>query len=238
MRSAARTRYRRRRRQPRPNVRPADALAAATGRDAREAPPELRPDRGDGGRLRPRPRRDHRADGRRLQNDPADIALLLEKLDEGYDVVSGWRQDRQDSVTRRLPSRIANWLIGRVTGVRLHDYGCTLKAYRAERARDPAVRRDAPLHPCARLRSRARHHEIPVTHHPRAAGKSKYGLGRTFKVMLDLLTVKFLSVFSTKPSYAFGGSGGGAVPARDLLSSPGLRTRRSSTGSTSTANRR
>jgi glycosyltransferase involved in cell wall biosynthesis len=143
-----------------------------------------------------------------LQNDPADIGALLEKIDEGYDVVSGWRRDRQDSFTRRLPSRIANWLIGRVTGVRLHDYGCTLKAYRSEIVRE--TRLYGEMHrflPALAYEAGARITEIPVAHHPRAAGKSSYGLGRTFKVLLDLLTVKFLSVFSTKPSYAFGGSG-------------------------------
>ncbi len=143
-----------------------------------------------------------------LQNDPADIAALLEKIDEGYDVVSGWRKRRQDSFSRRLPSRIANWLIGRVTGVRLHDYGCTLKAYRAEVVRE--TRLYGEMHrflPALAYQTGARITEIPVAHHPRAAGKSSYGIGRTFKVLLDLLTVKFLSVWSTKPSYVFGGSG-------------------------------
>jgi glycosyltransferase involved in cell wall biosynthesis len=143
-----------------------------------------------------------------LQNDPADIAVLLEKIDEGYDVVSGWRQDRKEGVTRRIPSRIANWLIGRVTGVRLHDYGCTLKAYRAEIVRE--TRLYGEMHrflPALAHQAGARITEVPVTHHPRASGRSSYGLGRTFKVLLDLVTVKFLSVWSTKPSYLFGGSG-------------------------------
>jgi glycosyltransferase involved in cell wall biosynthesis len=143
-----------------------------------------------------------------LQNDPADVGRLLEKLDEGYDVVSGWRKDRQDSFTRTLPSRIANWLIGRVTGVRLHDYGCTLKAYRAEIVRD--TRLYGEMHrflPALAHEAGARITEIPVGHHARTAGKSKYGLSRTLKVLLDLLTVKFLSVWSTKPSYLFGGFG-------------------------------
>jgi glycosyltransferase involved in cell wall biosynthesis len=142
-----------------------------------------------------------------LQNDPADIARLLEKIDEGYDVVSGWRRERQDNFVRRLPSRIANWLIGRVTGVRLHDYGCTLKAYRAEIVDE--TRLYGEMHrflPALAQQAGARITEIPVSHHPRVAGRSKYGLGRTLKVLLDLLTVKFLSV-STKPSYVFGGSG-------------------------------
>jgi glycosyltransferase involved in cell wall biosynthesis len=143
-----------------------------------------------------------------LQNDPADIERLLDKLDEGYDVVSGWRHDRKDNALRRLPSRMANWLIGRVTGVRLHDYGCTLKAYRADVIAE--TRLYGEMHrflPALASQTGARITEIPVRHHPRVAGKSKYGLRRTFKVLLDLLTVKFLSVWSTKPSYVFGGCG-------------------------------
>jgi glycosyltransferase involved in cell wall biosynthesis len=143
-----------------------------------------------------------------LQNDPTDIPRLLAKLEEGYDVVSGWRKDRQDSAVRRLPSRMANWLIGRVTGVRLHDYGCTLKAYRAEVIAE--TRLYGEMHrflPALAAQTGARIAEIPVQHHPRVSGRSKYGLKRTFKVLLDLLTVKFLSVWSTKPSYVFGGSG-------------------------------
>jgi glycosyltransferase involved in cell wall biosynthesis len=143
-----------------------------------------------------------------LQNDPKDIARLLAKLEEGYDVVSGWRKDRQDNAVRRLPSRIANWLIGRVTGVRLHDYGCTLKAYRADVIAE--TRLYGEMHrflPALAAQTGARIAELPVQHHPRVSGKSKYGLKRTFKVLLDLLTVKFLSVWSTKPSYVFGGSG-------------------------------
>jgi glycosyltransferase involved in cell wall biosynthesis len=142
------------------------------------------------------------------QNDPADIGRLLEKIDEGYEVVSGWRLERRDGFARRLPSRVANWLIGRVTGVRLHDYGCTLKAYRAEVMHE--MRLYGEMHrflPALAHQAGARITEIPVTHHPRVAGKSNYGIGRTFKVMLDLLTVKFLSVWATKPSYVFGGSG-------------------------------
>src|SRR5215211_409141 len=143
-----------------------------------------------------------------LQNDPADIARLLDKLEEGYDVVSGWRKDRQDNIVRRLPSRIANWLIGRVTGVRLHDYGCTLKAYRADVIAE--TRLYGEMHrflPALAYQAGAEITEIPVRHHPRTSGRSKYGLRRTFKVLLDLMTVKFLSVGSTKPSYVFGGSG-------------------------------
>ena len=143
-----------------------------------------------------------------LQNDPADIGLLLEKIDEGYDVVSGWRRDRKDGFVRRLPSQVANWLIGRVTGVRLHDYGCTLKAYRADIVRDTNLYGE--MHrflPALAYQAGARVTEVPVAHHPRVTGRSKYGLGRTIKVLLDLVTVKFLSVWSTKPSYVFGGSG-------------------------------
>ena len=143
-----------------------------------------------------------------LQNDPADIGRLLEKVDEGYDVVSGWRRERMDGFGRRLPSRIANWLIGRVTGVRLHDYGCTLKAYRADIVRDTNLYGE--MHrflPALAYQAGARITEVPVAHHPRVSGRSKYGLGRTIKVLLDLVTVKFLSVWSTKPSYVFGGSG-------------------------------
>jgi glycosyltransferase involved in cell wall biosynthesis len=143
-----------------------------------------------------------------LQNDPADIALLLTKIDEGYDVVSGWRKDRQDSLLRRLPSRVANWLIGRVTGVRLHDYGCTLKAYRAEVLGETQLYGE--LHrflPALAHQAGARIIEIPVRHYARHSGRSSYGLGRTFKVLLDLLTVKFLSAWSSKPSYVFGGFG-------------------------------
>ena len=143
-----------------------------------------------------------------LQNDPADIGPLIQKIDEGYDLVSGWRRNRQDSVGRRLPSRIANWLIGLVTGVHLHDYGCTLKAYRAEIAEE--TRLYGEMHrflPALAHMVGARITEVPVGHRPRTAGKSKYGIGRTFKVLLDLMTVKFLSVWSTKPSHVFGGSG-------------------------------
>ena len=143
-----------------------------------------------------------------LQNDPHDIGTLLEKIDEGYDVVSGWRKDRQDGLVRRLPSRTANWLIALVTGVRLHDYGCTLKAYRADVIRE--LRLYGEMHrflPAIAHQAGARITEVPVDHHSRVAGKSKYGLGRTFKVLIDLLTVKFLSVWSTKPSHVFGGSG-------------------------------
>lgn len=144
-----------------------------------------------------------------LQNDPVDIPRLLERLDHGYDVVSGWRRKRQDgALTRRLPSFIANWIIGRVSGVRLHDYGCTLKAYRRGFVESLALygemHRFIPIYAAW---SGARVTELEVSHHPRREGQSKYGLMRTFKVMLDLVTVKFLGDFSTKPLYFFGGMG-------------------------------
>jgi len=145
-----------------------------------------------------------------LQNDPADIPVMVTKLEEGYDVVSGWRKDRQDSfLTRTLPSRIANGLISWVTGVKLHDYGCTLKAYRREVI--TGYRLYGEMHrfiPVYAHAMGARIVEIPVRHHPRRWGKAKYGLERTSKVILDLVTVKFLSAYSGKPSYLFGGIGG------------------------------
>lgn len=144
-----------------------------------------------------------------LQNDPADILLLVEKLEEGYDVVSGWRKNRQDAfVTRVLPSRIANGLISWVTGVHLHDYGCTLKAYRREVL--TGFRLYGEMHrfiPVYASSMGAKIVEVPVQHHPRRWGKAKYGLERTLKVILDLFTVKFLSDFTGKPSYLFGGIG-------------------------------
>jgi glycosyltransferase involved in cell wall biosynthesis len=144
-----------------------------------------------------------------LQNDPADIPLLLQKIEEGYDVVSGWRKNRQDkALMRRFPSRIANWLIGRVTGVRLHDYGCSLKAYRAEVLH--GTRLYGEMHrfiPALANLMGAKICEVPLRHHARKFGRSKYGMKRTLKVMLDLLTVKFLTDYSTKPIYFFGGIG-------------------------------
>jgi len=144
-----------------------------------------------------------------MQNDPADIPMLLKKLDEGYDLVSGWRIDRKDNaVTRNFPSRIANGIISRVTGVYLHDYGCTLKAYR----RDVLVgfRLYGEMHrfiPVYASSVGAKITELPVRHHPRKYGKTKYGLERTVKVVLDLFTVKFLVAYSSKPIYLFGGTG-------------------------------
>ena len=144
-----------------------------------------------------------------LQNDPADIPRLLERLDEGYDVVSGWRKDRKDDTLRRnLPSWIANRIISRISGVRLHDYGCTLKAYRRSIVED--IRLYGEMHrflPVYASWSGARTTELPVNHHPRTAGRSKYGLKRVIKVPLDLLVVKFLGDYSQKPIYVFGGFG-------------------------------
>jgi glycosyltransferase involved in cell wall biosynthesis len=140
-----------------------------------------------------------------LQNDPDDIPRLLDRLEEGHDVVSGWRRQRHDGVGRRLASRVANWLIGRVGGLRLHDYGCTLKAYRRE-VLEP-VRLYGEMHRFIPLYARwsgARVTEMEVRHHPRREGRSKYGLGRTSHVLLDLLTVRFLGDYSTKPLYLFG----------------------------------
>ena len=144
-----------------------------------------------------------------LQNDPADIPMMLEKIDEGYDLVSGWRKYRQDAfVTRTLPSRIANKIISAVTGVHLHDYGCSLKAYRREVL--TGFRLYGEMHrfiPVYANSVGARIVEVPVNHHPRKYGQAKYGLERTFKVVLDLFTVKFLTSYSNKPIYLFGGAG-------------------------------
>ena len=144
-----------------------------------------------------------------MQNDPIDIPMMLEKIDEGYDVVSGWRKDRKDTfINRTLPSRIANGLISRVTGLFLHDYGCTLKAYRRDVI--TGFRLYGEMHrfiPVYANRFGARIIEVPVHHHPRKFGKTKYGLERTIKVLLDLFTVKFLISYSSKPIYLFGGAG-------------------------------
>jgi glycosyltransferase involved in cell wall biosynthesis len=144
-----------------------------------------------------------------LQNDPADIPMLLEKLDEGYDVVSGWRKDREDNaLTRNLPSHMANWLISNVTGVHLHDYGCTLKAYRREVI--TGFRLYGEMHrfiPVYANSVGAKILEVPVRHHARKFGKSKYGLERTLKVVLDLMAVQFLTKAANKPIYLFGGGG-------------------------------
>jgi glycosyltransferase involved in cell wall biosynthesis len=140
------------------------------------------------------------------QNDPRDIPRLLAKLDEGYDVVSGWRKDRKDKfVSRRLPSIIANALISRMTNVPLHDYGCSLKAYRRETL--SGINLYGELHrfmPALAFQSGARVTEIPVNHRSRTAGASKYGIDRTLRVVLDLITVKFLLKYSTRPLQLFG----------------------------------
>ncbi|MEW6298925.1 MAG: glycosyltransferase family 2 protein [Thermodesulfobacteriota bacterium] len=144
-----------------------------------------------------------------LQNDPADIPRLIGKLEEGYDVVSGWRVERQDGFWLRcLPSQVANWLISRTTGTYLHDYGCTLKAYRAAVLKE--VRLYGEMHrfiPALVGGGGARVAEIPVRHHPRVRGRSKYGLSRTVRVLLDLLMVKFFLSFVTKPLRIFGSLG-------------------------------
>jgi glycosyltransferase involved in cell wall biosynthesis len=141
-----------------------------------------------------------------LQFDPADIEKLLHKMDEGYDIVSGWRVDRQEAfLTRRLPSMVANWLISRITGVKLHDYGCSLKAYRSEVIRN--VRLYGELHrfiPALASSIGVRLAEVPVGHYPRRFGKSKYDLSRTITVILDLLTVKFLLSYAARPMQVFG----------------------------------
>lgn len=143
-----------------------------------------------------------------LQNDSKDIRALLNKLDEGFDVVSGWRKDRKDSEWRTMPSRIANRFISWISGVHLHDYGCTLKAYRREVITD--VRLYGEMHRFIPIYSSwqgGKVTEIVVTHHPRIHGKSKYGMGRIFKVVLDMIVVKFMADYATKPIYVFGSFG-------------------------------
>lgn len=140
-----------------------------------------------------------------LQNDPADIKNLLAKLDEGYDVVSGWRKNRQDKLSRKLPSKIANQIISMVGGVHLHDYGCSLKAYKREIIKE--IKLYGEMHrfiPIYASWQGAKIAEIPVLHHARRFGKSKYGFGRTVKVILDLITIKFMGSYVTKPIYVFG----------------------------------
>src|SRR5207237_3805166 len=140
-----------------------------------------------------------------MQNDPHDIPHLLEKIDEGYDVVSGWRHDRRDDITRVLPSQVANWIIAHVTGVHLSDFGCALKAYRRDVIQD--VRLYGEMHrfiPIYASWAGARVTEIPVENHARTMGKSKYGISRTLKVVFDLMTIKFMASYQTKPIYIFG----------------------------------
>jgi glycosyltransferase involved in cell wall biosynthesis len=156
-----------------------------------------------------------------MQNDPADIPMLLAKLDEGYDLVSGWRKERKDNrLTRTIPSSLANGLISWTTGVHLHDYGCTLKAYRRDALE--GFRLYGEMHrfiPVFAHSIGARITELPVRHHARKFGKTKYGLERTIKVLLDLFTVKFLLSYSSKPIYLFGGAGAllMGLGAADLL---------------------
>lgn len=144
-----------------------------------------------------------------LQNDPADIPKLMAKMNEGYDIVSGWRVDRQDTfLTRKLPSMMANWLISRSTNVKLHDYGCSLKAYRADVLKN--INLYGELHrfiPAVASGYGVRVAETPVNHRAREHGKSKYGISRTFRVLLDLMTVYFLLGYSTRPIHVFGGVG-------------------------------
>lgn len=143
-----------------------------------------------------------------LQNDPEDIGALLSELDRGYDVVSGWRKDRKDSLTRVIPSQLANFIISRVGGVPLHDYGCSLKAYRRETLDE--VHLYGEMHrfiPIFASWQGARVTEIPVRHRPRRAGESHYGIERVLKVILDLIVLKFFSAYITKPIHVFGGFG-------------------------------
>jgi len=143
-----------------------------------------------------------------LQNDPADIPKFLEKIDQGFDVVSGWRKKRHDVFSRRFPSQVANFLISFITGVKLHDYGCTIKAYKRELVKD--IRFYGEMHrfmPAYAAWYGAKIGEIVVNHRPRKFGKAKYGMSRIFKVILDLLTVKFLMAYLTKPMHFFGRAG-------------------------------
>lgn len=141
-----------------------------------------------------------------LQNDPEDIPRLLEEMDKGYDLVCGWRKNRRDTyLTRILPSRIANWMIGRITGVRIHDYGCTLKAFRSEVVRHLNLYADQHRFiPAIAAGHGAQVKEIVVNHHPRRYGTSKYGIGRTFKVMADVVTLRMCTRFASRPAHWFG----------------------------------
>jgi glycosyltransferase involved in cell wall biosynthesis len=154
-----------------------------------------------------------------LQNDPRDVPLLMAKIDEGYDIVSGWRRDRQDRFwDRRLPSMIANQLISNVTDVQLHDYGCSLKAYRRDVLQH--VRLYGELHrfiPALASQVGGTVTEVPVNHHARKYGRSKYGISRTIRVMLDLITVWFLGAYSTRPIHVFGTMGLLSVGAGVLM---------------------
>ncbi len=144
------------------------------------------------------------------QNDPRDIPEMLKLIEQGYDVISGWRKYRKDPyISRKLPSVFANWMISKIGGLYLHDYGCSLKAYRGDVLKN--VRLYGEMHRFIPLYAKqvgAEIMEMPVNHRPRVAGKSKYGIGRTYKVVIDLLTVKFMGTFFTKPAYLFGSIGG------------------------------
>src|SRR5216683_2030983 len=140
-----------------------------------------------------------------LQNDPADIPRLVAKLDEGYDMVCGWRQERRDPVSKKIPSWFANRIISVATGVHLHDYGCSLKAMRSEVVK--GLRLYGEMHrfiPAVASWMGVTVAEVPVNHRPRTRGRSKYGLGRTLRVLLDLFTVKFLLAYGTRPAHLFG----------------------------------
>ncbi len=154
-----------------------------------------------------------------LQNDPADIPMLVKKLEEGYDIVSGWRKDRKDAMlSRKIPSRIANRLIAKTTGVELHDYGCSLKAYRQEVAKNLLLYGE--LHrfiPVLASLQGARYAEVVVRHHPRSRGSSKYGISRTYRVILDLLLMLFFQKFATRPLQFFGLTGGLMLAAGILI---------------------
>jgi len=141
-----------------------------------------------------------------LQNDPKDIPAILKKLDEGYDIVSGWRRERKDkAVSRRFPSIVANKIISRLSGVYLHDYGCTLKAYRKEVIENIELYGEMHRYiPAVASRMGVSVAEIPVTHHSRKYGKSKYGISRTIRVILDIITIKFLLSYSQRPIQIFG----------------------------------
>jgi glycosyltransferase involved in cell wall biosynthesis len=153
------------------------------------------------------------------QNDPADILRMRAKRAEGYDLVAGWRVDRQDAwLSRRVPSKMANWLIGVITGVPLHDYGCTLKVVRGDLAR--SLRLYGEMHrfiPALIDDLGGRVVEMPVNHRPRVAGRSKYGISRTVRVVLDLVTVKFLSLYATRPIHVFGVAGLASTAAGLLI---------------------
>ena len=159
-----------------------------------------------------------------LQNDPRDIPRLLEKLNEGYDIVSGWRKERKDPYwTRVFPSQVANALISRLTGVKLHDYGCSLKAYRRDIIKELKLYGEQHRFiPALASELGCKIAEIPVNHRPRTAGRSKYGLSRVFKVLLDLITIKFLLFYKAKPMRIFGGVGSilfllGVIPLGYLI---------------------